>query len=79
MSMLTLSTALHFKLSAANEHSSEGYADAECGYVPQLDPSRDASLIDVLPDYLTEEISFPRKDAAKFYARVVRALTDKNV
>ncbi|CAG8955327.1 hypothetical protein HYFRA_00011310 [Hymenoscyphus fraxineus] len=68
---------LHFKLDAANEKASDNYDDAQCNYVPQLDPSRDASLIQLLPDYLVDEISFPRSQAAKFYARVVKALTEQ--
>lgn len=68
---------LHFKLAAANEKSSESYDDAQCNYVPQLDPSRDKALMELLPDYLVDEITFPRQHAAKFYARVVKALTEK--
>lgn len=46
-------------------------------YLPQLDANRDKALLGVLPDYLTEEISFPRPHAAKFYTRVMKALTDR--
>jgi len=31
----------------------------------------------LLPDYLVEEITFPRPQAARFYARVGKALTEK--
>jgi hypothetical protein len=75
--MLTEDIALHFKLSAANEKASESYDDAQCQYVPQLDPGRDGGLMELLPDYLVDEITFPRPQAAKFYARVVKALTEK--
>lgn len=34
-------------------------------------------MLDLLPDYLTEDICFPRSNAAKFYARVVECLTKK--
>ncbi|KAK2626384.1 hypothetical protein QTJ16_004646 [Diplocarpon rosae] len=68
---------LHFKLATANEKSSESYEDAQCNYLPQLDLSRDKSLMELLPDYLVDEITFPRPQAAKFYARVVKALTEK--
>ncbi|TVY14263.1 Monopolin complex subunit pcs1 [Lachnellula arida] len=68
---------LHFKLAAANEKTADSYEDAQCNYVPQLDPSRDKDLMDLLPDYLVDEITFPRPQAAKFYARVVKALTEK--
>ncbi|KAH6673684.1 chromosome segregation protein Csm1/Pcs1-domain-containing protein [Halenospora varia] len=68
---------LHFKLSAANDKSTDSYDDAQCSYVPQLDSSRDRALMELLPDYLVDEITFPRPQAAKFYARVVKALTEK--
>ncbi|KAL2061678.1 hypothetical protein VTL71DRAFT_7055 [Oculimacula yallundae] len=70
---------LHFKLAAANEKSAESYEDAQCSYIPQLDPSRDKALMEMLPDYLVDEITFPRPQAAKFYARVGKALTEKPV
>jgi hypothetical protein len=75
--ILTEDIALHFKLSAINEKPTESYEEAHCQYIPQLDPSRDKALMEVLPDYLVDEISFPRPQAAKFYARVVKALTEK--
>ncbi|KAG0649182.1 hypothetical protein D0Z07_4206 [Hyphodiscus hymeniophilus] len=68
--------ALHFKLAVTNDKN-ESYDDATCSYVPQLDPSRDKDLIELLPDYLVEEISFPRPQAARFYARVGKALTEQ--
>ncbi|KAK0118218.1 hypothetical protein ONS95_012522 [Cadophora gregata] len=70
---------LHFKLAAANEKTAESYDDAQCSYIPQLDPSRDKALMELLPDYLVDEITFPRPQAAKFYARVVKALTEKPI
>ena len=33
--------------------------------------------MEILPDYLAEEIIFQRPQAAKFYARVDKALTQK--
>ena len=33
--------------------------------------------MDILPDYLTEEICFPRNNAAKFYGRVVDCMTKR--
>ena len=58
--------ALHFKLAIANEKSSESYDEAQCIYIPQLDPSRDKALMEMLPDYLVDEITFPRPHALKF-------------
>ena len=69
--------ALHFKLEIPNGASGDSaFEDAQFLYMPQLDPNRDRSLIDILPDYLVEEITFPRPHAAKFYARVMKALTE---
>jgi hypothetical protein len=76
-SIADLFIALHFKLAATHEKSVDSYDDAQCSYVPQLDPSRDRGLMEYLPDYLVEEITFPRPQAAKFYARVVKALTER--
>jgi hypothetical protein len=64
-------------LAVANEKTANCYDDAQCQYIPQLDPSRDKGLMELLPDYLVDEITFPRPQAAKFYARVVKALTEK--
>jgi hypothetical protein len=75
--ILTNWPALHFKLAVANEKSGDSYDDAQCQYVPQLDPSRDKALTELLPDYLVEEITFPRPQAARFYTRVGKALTEK--
>lgn len=72
-----LSIALHFKLAIANENSDENTDEAEFMYKPQLDERRDSQLIDMLPEYLVEEISFPRAHAAKFYSRVLKSLTER--
>ncbi len=57
--------------------SSDTYDEAQFMYMPQLDSNRDESLIEMLPDYLVEEITFPRPQAAKFYSRVMRSLTER--
>ncbi|KAI1816448.1 hypothetical protein GGS20DRAFT_221694 [Poronia punctata] len=67
---------LHFKLAAGTEGDSDQFADEQFMYKPQLDSDRDQELIDLLPDYLVEEITFPRLHAAKFYSRVVKALNE---
>lgn len=71
------SSALHFKLAIANENSDENMDEAEFQYKPQLDERRDRELIEILPEFLVDEISFPRAHAAKFYARVLKSLTEK--
>ncbi|KAI0393512.1 chromosome segregation protein Csm1/Pcs1-domain-containing protein [Xylariaceae sp. FL0594] len=68
---------LHFKLAASPEGASDNFDDAQFMYMPQLDSARDAGLIELLPDYLTEDITFPRLHAAKFYSRVVKALSER--
>ncbi|EXF74371.1 chromosome segregation protein [Colletotrichum fioriniae PJ7] len=68
---------LHFKLEVENESSGENYEEAHFTYKPQLDSNRDRELIDMLPDFLVEEIEFPRPQAAKFYARVIKSLTER--
>lgn len=69
--------ALHFKLCIETDISGDGFEEAQITYQPQLDPSRDKALIDALPDYLAEDITFPRPHAAKFFSRVTRALTEQ--
>lgn len=66
--------ALHFQLSIADEDS---YEDAQFFYTPQLDEKRDGDLLDLLPDYLTDEIEFPRHQVAKFYEKILDAMTRK--
>lgn len=36
---------------------------------------RDKEMIELMPPYLTEDITFARQNAAKFYQRVVDTLT----
>ncbi|CAK7222401.1 hypothetical protein SCUCBS95973_004825 [Sporothrix curviconia] len=70
--------SLHFKLCIEEEDAADS-ADSDSAqfvYMPQLDARRDAALIEQLPDYLVEEISFPRMQAAKFYKRVMQALAE---
>ncbi|EEY18232.1 conserved hypothetical protein [Verticillium alfalfae VaMs.102] len=67
---------LHFKLCVQNEVASESYEEAQFTYMPQLDESRDRELINLLPEFLTDEITFPRPQAAKFYARVSKSLME---
>ncbi|KAK7415608.1 hypothetical protein QQX98_005752 [Neonectria punicea] len=68
---------LHFKLAVENAEQADSYEDVEFTYRPQLNPDRDGELMDMLPSYLVEEITFPRPQASKFYARVIKALTER--
>ncbi|KAF2850541.1 hypothetical protein T440DRAFT_507999 [Plenodomus tracheiphilus IPT5] len=66
---------LHFHLTVAD--GSDSYEDTEFIYQPLLDEQRDRELLELLPDYLTEEISFPRAQAARFYCKVVDSMSKK--
>ncbi|KAH6611879.1 chromosome segregation protein Csm1/Pcs1-domain-containing protein [Boeremia exigua] len=68
---------LHFHLTISE--GGESYADTEFVYQPLLDEQRDKDLLDLLPDYLTEEISFPRAHAAKFFSKVVDSMSKRIV
>ncbi|KZF25464.1 hypothetical protein L228DRAFT_258885 [Xylona heveae TC161] len=64
---------LHFKLEVAIH--GESYETTEFQYIPLLDANRDRDLLELLPDYLSEEITFPRSQAGRFYAKIVETLT----
>jgi hypothetical protein len=70
--MLTVS-ALHFKLAVPNV-SAANFESAEFQYIPLLDENRDRDLVELLPDYLTVDITFSRQQASKFYTRVIDTL-----
>lgn len=71
---------LHFHLSIAPfDDKVCSYEETEFAYLPLLEEKRDKELLDILPDYLAEEICFPRSHAAKFYAKVVDCMTKRIV
>lgn len=70
-------SALHFKLAVPD--GSASYEGAEFHYTPFLDANRDRELMDILPEYLSVDITFSRQNAAKFYSRVVDTLTKKRM
>lgn len=57
--------------------SSANFENAEFQYLPLLDENRDRELVDLLPEYLTVDITFVRQQASKFYTRVIDALTKR--
>ncbi|KAK5998179.1 Monopolin complex subunit pcs1 [Cladobotryum mycophilum] len=69
--------SLHFKLALEKANGNDNYEDVQFTYRPQLDANRDSEVIEVLPEYLTEEITFPRPHSSKFYTRVTKALTER--
>jgi hypothetical protein len=70
-----LPAALHFHLVVPKV--SADYDKTEFQYLPHLDPNRDRDLVNLLPDFLTVDITFVRGQAAKFYTRVIDALTKR--
>ena len=75
--MLTRTLALHFKLVLEKPDASDNYADVDVTYQPQLDPDRDEEMMEILPDYLIDEITFPRPQASNFYRRVIKSLNEQ--
>ncbi|OJJ46483.1 hypothetical protein ASPZODRAFT_132553 [Penicilliopsis zonata CBS 506.65] len=67
---------LHFKLAVPQVPAGE-FQSAKFHYVPLLDESRDRDLLELLPDYLAEDIEFARSQAANFYTRVIEVLTKR--
>ena len=84
---LTYPPALQFHLSVGNDSTTPKprtpsglrYEEAEFAYEPLFDEKNDKALLDLLPDYLTEEICFPRNHAQRFYSKVVDSMTKKIV
>ena len=73
-----LNTALHFKLFVDQEDAkTASFEETEFLYTPLLDANRDREMIELMPSYLTEDITFARQNAAKFYGRVVDTLTKR--
>lgn len=72
--MLT-AIALRFKLSIEDPTltrtpGAQSYEDAEMTYTPMLDAKNDKHLVDILEDFLIEDIAFPRHHAQGFYTKV---------
>ncbi|KAM5442679.1 hypothetical protein MferCBS31731_002062 [Microsporum ferrugineum] len=75
-----LNGTLHFKLGVSHNLDNRSTASleaAEFHYLPLLDENRDRELLELLPDYLSVDITFSRQNAAMFYSRVVDSLTKK--
>ena len=71
--------ALHFHLlSRLDDRSNPAdYQDTELDYTPLLTEKRDRALLEMLPDYLTEEIQFPRNHAAGFYKKLFENMKNR--
>ncbi|KJZ69434.1 hypothetical protein HIM_11163 [Hirsutella minnesotensis 3608] len=68
---------LHFKLALEHSSPTDNYESVQLTYKPQLNADRDNDLMELLPDYLVEEITFPRSHASKFYSRVMKSLSER--
>lgn len=53
------------------------YDEEEFVYAPLFDEKNDRQLLEILPDYLTEEIAFPRPSAAKFYLKIMDCMSKR--
>lgn len=75
--------AVHFKLLVPNHHhvrvkktpatldpADDEVAEEEIIFIPLFDETRDKTVIDLLPVYLRDEISFQRDHMTKFYQKV---------
>lgn len=60
---------LHFHLTAPAQVNDE--EEDEITFTPLLDHERDRVIISLLPDYLTEEITFSRVNATRFYLKLL--------
>ncbi|KAJ5222695.1 uncharacterized protein N7469_008935 [Penicillium citrinum] len=67
---------LHFKL-VIPKTTTGPYEKAIYQYIPLLDANRDRDLVDILPDFLMDHITFERQAVTKFYTRVIDALTKR--
>jgi hypothetical protein len=80
MNMTDMEIALHFKLFVdAEEAKNASFEETDFLYTPLLDANRDRDMMELMPTYLTEEITFARQNAAKFYGRVLDTLTKRRV
>ncbi|KAG5928460.1 hypothetical protein E4U42_000593 [Claviceps africana] len=68
---------LHFKLALEAGEDPEKYDEVQFTYRPQLNEERDHDLVQILPDYLVEEITFTRTQASNFYSKLNKSLTER--
>ncbi|ODV91057.1 hypothetical protein CANCADRAFT_2774 [Tortispora caseinolytica NRRL Y-17796] len=64
---------IHYFLTIPH-NSTDSYKSQLVLYKPQLDPVRDATVIEKLPDYLTATIEFSRDSLHKFFMNIVDGL-----
>lgn len=77
---ILMSAALPFRLFLDREIANTmSHDEMEYLYIPLVEPDRDQEMMELMPSYLTEEITFARVNASKFYSRVADTLTKKRV
>ena len=62
--------ALRFNLSFEEPEPNSRFDDMQMTYTPILDEKNDRHLLDILEDFLVEDICFPRNHAQGFYSKV---------
>jgi hypothetical protein len=72
---LTFDIALRFNLCIEDPlltrtPAARSYEEAQMTYTPMLDEKNDKHLVDILEDFLIEDICFPRNHAQGFYTKV---------
>jgi hypothetical protein len=59
--------ALHYKLAMEDKEANDPHG--QIVYTPLLDPNRDEKILNVLPDYMTDEIMFAREQGTPYYPK----------
>src|ERR1700760_4157816 len=76
---LITETALRFNLSIEDPTLTRtpgtSYDEVQMTYTPLLDDKNDKHLVEILEDFLVEDICFPRNHALGFYTKVRECMT----
>jgi 3-deoxy-D-manno-octulosonic-acid transferase len=67
--IIETNVALHYKLTMEDKDVNDPHG--QIVYTPLLDPDRDEKIMNVLPDYLTDEIMFAREQGPSFPVRLM--------
>jgi hypothetical protein len=81
--ILIVFEALRFRLTTEDPPASTpgpvSFEDIQMSYMPLVDEKNDRALIDILPDFLTDEIDFPGGQLRRLYTRVRDSMMTKVV
>ncbi|KAF2665617.1 hypothetical protein BT63DRAFT_428577 [Microthyrium microscopicum] len=75
----TLRFTLNFREKPATTPGTSVYDEPEITYTPILDEKNDKHLLDILEDYLLEEIEFPQNNLQRLYTTIRDGMTKKVV